>query len=469
LGCVLAVSPLGGGDGFDDWNAQLDAIQTSLGSAHGKITYGNARRTRIDYGDGFESDTVSGYHLPSAYSVGLSGLVDWTQVTAKTPTDADGQGSPVTRYTYHSSTGLLKTEKTDAGHGSVFNANAELNTTTTFAYTGDGLRHSRTVGQDTTVLTWDIAAGLPVVLDDGDARYVYGAAGLISQVTVADTYYYLPDGLGSTMVTTDSAGNVANAYTYDVFGAPRSQSGAQANEFQFAGEQVDGSTGLQYLRARYYDFETGRFISREPLAASPGWGGNPFGYASANPVPLVDPTGEAPVDANGCRLDDYQCQSQPQKVRCYEGVCFPPGSDEHFRINSDGTVEACSVARNWSGLGPGGRTTACEPYDPVARTIGSRSGDPLHLVGEYVLDTIYGCKADPALCAATVGTQAATALIGAVVSAGVAGACVESGGLTCTVAVRGGSGILHTLTFRFLNQGFGRKLRAKGKEARGIE
>lgn len=173
-------------------------------------------------------------------------------------------------------------------------------TTTTFAYTGDGLRHSRTVGQDTTVFTWDIAAGLPVVLDDGDARYVYGATGLISQVTVADTYYYLPDGLGSTMVTTNSAGNVANAYTYDVFGAPRSTSGAQANEFEFAGEQVDASTGLQYLRARYYDFEVGRFISREPLAALPGWGGNPFGYANANPASLVDPAGEAPVDADGC-------------------------------------------------------------------------------------------------------------------------------------------------------------------------
>ena len=40
--------------------------------------------------------------------------------------------------------------------------------TSTFTYRGDGLRNSRTVGGGaTTTFTWDIASGLPVVLDDG--------------------------------------------------------------------------------------------------------------------------------------------------------------------------------------------------------------------------------------------------------------------------------------------------------------
>jgi hypothetical protein len=44
---------------------------------------------------------------------------------------------------------------------------------------GDGLRNSRTVGGGGTVtFTWDIASGLPVVLDDGN-QYVY-SAGLVS-------------------------------------------------------------------------------------------------------------------------------------------------------------------------------------------------------------------------------------------------------------------------------------------------
>ena len=160
-------------------------------------------------------------------------------------------------------------------------------TTTTFAYRGDGLRNSRTMGGVTTTFR-DIAGGLPVVLDDG-ARYVYGA-GLVSQVSGANTYYYLADGLGSTMKTVDARGKVVNGYTYDVYGKKTSSSGSQANEFDFAGQQTD-PTGLQYLRARYYDPETGTFMSRDPMSTLPGWTGNPLGYAGANAVNRTDPTG----------------------------------------------------------------------------------------------------------------------------------------------------------------------------------
>lgn len=100
-------------------------------------------------------------------------------------------------------------------------------------------------------------------------QYVYGA-GLVSQVDGRDTYYYLADGLGSTMKTVDASGNVVNAYAYAyaVYGTPTSATGSQDNEFDFAGQQTDPS-GLQYLRARYYDTETGTFLSRDPLASLP--------------------------------------------------------------------------------------------------------------------------------------------------------------------------------------------------------
>jgi uncharacterized protein RhaS with RHS repeats len=76
-------------------------------------------------------------------------------------------------------------------------------------------------------------------------------------VSGSGTVYYLTDGLGSTMALTDASGSVVNTYEYDVFGAIRSSTGSQANEFKFTGEQVDSSTGLEYLRARYYDQGTG--------------------------------------------------------------------------------------------------------------------------------------------------------------------------------------------------------------------
>src|SRR3990172_11383253 len=98
----------------------------------------------------------------------------------------------------------------------------------------------------------------------------------------ANWYYYLADGLGSTTAIVDSTGTVQKGYTYDVYGKPAA-TGTLANEFDFAGEQTD-PTGLQYLRARYYDPVAGGFVSRDPLAAAPGWDDSPFGYVQQNPV-----------------------------------------------------------------------------------------------------------------------------------------------------------------------------------------
>jgi uncharacterized protein RhaS with RHS repeats len=51
---------------------------------------------------------------------------------------------------------------------------------------------------------------------------------------------------------------------------------------------VDG-TGLQYLRARYYDPGIGRFLSQDPLP-----GGHAYAYVRNNPVRYVDPSGLNP-------------------------------------------------------------------------------------------------------------------------------------------------------------------------------
>ncbi|HLF78172.1 MAG TPA: hypothetical protein VJB57_11860 [Dehalococcoidia bacterium] len=52
------------------------------------------------------------------------------------------------------------------------------------------------------------------------------------------TYYYLADGLGSTMALTNSSGSVVNTYEYDVFGAVRESTGSQPNEWPGSGETV---------------------------------------------------------------------------------------------------------------------------------------------------------------------------------------------------------------------------------------
>ncbi|NTX41663.1 hypothetical protein HUA78_45260 [Myxococcus sp. CA033] len=62
----------------------------------------------------------------------------------------------------------------------------------------------------------------------------------------------------------------------------------QDNPFGFAGEYRDSESGLYYLRARYYDPQLMRFLSRDSAVMF-----NRYSYCSGNPIMLVDPSGNA--------------------------------------------------------------------------------------------------------------------------------------------------------------------------------
>lgn len=78
-------------------------------------------------------------------------------------------------------------------------------------------------------------------------------------------------------------------YAYDPYGKVIAFSGSNApNPFQFTGQYTDVESGLQYLRARYYDPSTAQFISSDPLSLVTR---HRYAYASGNPIDNVDPTG----------------------------------------------------------------------------------------------------------------------------------------------------------------------------------
>jgi len=65
----------------------------------------------------------------------------------------------------------------------------------------------------------------------------------------------------------------------------------------YRGEQYDPDLGLYYLRARYYNPSTGRFMSRDPLdgdAIDPATL-HKYLFANGNPVNLSDPSGKSSV------------------------------------------------------------------------------------------------------------------------------------------------------------------------------
>ena len=154
----------------------------------------------------------------------------------------------------------------------------------------------------TTNYVWDVAAGLPVVLQDGENTYVYGLDLISATDSQGDQTYFLYDGLGSVTDVTDEGGDVVASYSYDVFGAIRSVTGSSDNYWLFTGEQSDPDSGFYFLRARYYDTDTGRFMGRDPTGA-----GHPYAYAANNPVIFSDPYGLdvcSTISGSGCSTAD---------------------------------------------------------------------------------------------------------------------------------------------------------------------
>jgi large repetitive protein len=169
---------------------------------------------------------------------------------------------------------------------------------TDYGYNADGIRVSQTADGAETRYLLDTVRPYPQVLleyrPSGPvlASYVYGN-GLIEQKRGGVLSYYHVDGLGSTRALSSSSGAVTDRYVYDASGRMLGQTGNTINTYLFAGQQRDSRLGLDYLRARYFQPSTGRFLGRDPLSgilALPITQ-HPYLYAGANPVNLTDPTG----------------------------------------------------------------------------------------------------------------------------------------------------------------------------------
>jgi RHS repeat-associated protein len=160
-----------------------------------------------------------------------------------------------------------------------------------FSYDGDGNRVTQSVGSGTYNYVNDVAAGLPVELQesgpDGNITYAYGLC-LIEEAAPTFNYFYQYDGLGSVIGLTDAKGALQGAYAYDAWGNTllSATDVGTRNKLRYTGEALDPGTGLYFLRARYYDPSVGGFTTRDPLATI-----NRYPYANNRPLSYTDPSG----------------------------------------------------------------------------------------------------------------------------------------------------------------------------------
>jgi RHS repeat-associated protein len=172
-----------------------------------------------------------------------------------------GPNGQITRFTSDFAGNLI--QQTDAG--------PSLNLTRTFVL--DGLTNvtfvSQTDGDQYSVLTGQ-SIDIHLAAVHGNGQVEYGVT----------------DAINSTIATVDQGGVLKGRFYYEPFG--QTTAANSAYPFQYTG-RVSVSSGLYYYRARFYNSQTGRFISEDPL----GFGGGPnqYQYGWGNPISTTDPLG----------------------------------------------------------------------------------------------------------------------------------------------------------------------------------
>lgn len=177
-------------------------------------------------------------------------------------------------------------------------------TTASYTYGISGLRDSKTVNGVTTTHIW---SGSQIVVDYTahytSTVYIRGtslaAAFDWDEGSKGDNRFYIQNAHGDVVNLTNTDGEVTKKYTYDAFGVEKNIVDSDTNAFRYCGEYYDKETATVYLRARYYNPTTGRFISRDSYLGrrSDPLSLNLYTYCRNNPLRYIDPSGHDAVEA----------------------------------------------------------------------------------------------------------------------------------------------------------------------------
>ena len=137
---------------------------------------------------------------------------------------------------------------------------------------------------------------------DGKARETYsygkGRTSYLNNQT-GDSYNYLTNQSGSVTGLTKDGQAVASS-SYNLYGVSKASTDTTGQPFAYNGEARD-DTGLDYLRARYYDSQGGTFLTEDsyPGEDTDPLSQNLYSYVQNNPVNYTDPSGHRMIWMGG--------------------------------------------------------------------------------------------------------------------------------------------------------------------------
>ena len=157
-----------------------------------------------------------------------------------------------------------------------------------YTYGVDNLRATKTVNGTTTSYVWNGQNLASETKDNTTTVYYYDSLGVNGAKTDNEIFTrYIKDPHGNVVATSKNS-TLFGTYDYTAFGN-QLEATDTTNPFRYCGEYYDEESGLTYLRNRYYNSTTGRFISEDPIRDELNW----YAYVGNNPVALVDPLGLA--------------------------------------------------------------------------------------------------------------------------------------------------------------------------------
>jgi len=172
---------------------------------------------------------------------------------------------------------------------------------TTYHYDAEGNRISVTdsvynIRADYTVNPHAPLSQVLVKTDaQGDQTYYTYGLGLIGEEANGAYQTYHFDLRGSTATLTDDTGNVTDRFQYGPYSELVKHEGETKTPFLYNGQDgvITDANGLYYMRARYYNPESKRFINKDILLGSieEGQSLNRYGFVTNNPVNYIDPSG----------------------------------------------------------------------------------------------------------------------------------------------------------------------------------
>jgi RHS repeat-associated protein len=297
----------------------------------------------------------------------------------------------------------------------------------TFTWTAEGLLKTVTNQGTTTTFQYD-GAGRLVRRDVGGSaqgHYLWDGDNLLAELDGAGTtklfeYAYYPgldqfqaliqgttpyfahrDGLGNVIALTDLAKTVQRTYTYDDWG--NGTGGTDTRGFgnldraRWKGALWTSSAGgdLYYMRNRWYEPYSRRFLSEDPLGLAEGL--NLYTYAGGDPANAVDPTGLTAT--LHCTDDDCDVPWWPVPPSCSDrtyplgmaGQCVKTGVDDtkpwHSWPTTHGRLDAGGSGHGGQ-HGAGAQDTGGTNLTPLATAGPSCQGAIINALQQGLFDAL---------------------------------------------------------------------------------